>query len=394
MDYIIGEITHDKDNYTVILVIYNQNKNDLSIMIRRVGSTTNIPINSSHIPVRLILTINIDDRIYYLLGSSMIEIKIKLTPNIGTIFTYSCDYPEKDSVKGSIWPLLADEIDILEDRSLCIGIGDNVYADNEWKRSLMYPNNTTNIYSERYRETLFGTERKRILKNSSNLFIPDDHEMVNDITFEQGMELVEHVATHIINVYENFLMQEHIDRIPFLNRDWVKYYDDLMIVTIERASKGIPDLNIILDRLNELLRNDINKIIIITGWACIPAPRSILYRSLFGTGKFMSDEDIYILYDYLLNISNRFSIVLVGGDLHFGSSSNVFRDDKQFDVLISSPITNKPGLDRKLASRSINDSRIFLKDIVFQNNISKAKRCYGKIDNNKTLSPYIVFKDD
>jgi hypothetical protein len=405
MNIIVGEITYELDGYYVVLLIDNPDQINISILVKTADQQFNVTnVEVLKLPSKVIIRMDPTDRLYYLTSnagndSDLVEIPVNLTSKkIYNIYTYSCDFPEMDAKK-SIWSTMIQDINSCVGRTLAIGLGDNVYADSAWYKSLMNPDNTLDNYIKRYRKTLFGSDRKSILSGvNSNLFIPDDHEICNDLTVVQARGYDQVVTDNAVNVYYRYLGNVHVAEQKSIDRGWVKYYDDLMIVSFERATRGRPSIDVMINRINELLTAvpDIKSMIIITGWACIPCPPNDnvygrMYRQTCGISKFMSDDDLYILYNYLLSLSSRLSIVLVGGDLHFGSKFTVTRGLDKFDILVTSPITNQPTSDRKLAAKGLRGQDIMINNITVHNISAKAKRCYGRIMNSHPLVANIFY---
>lgn len=399
MNIIVGEITYENDGYYVALLIDNPEQVNISIVVKSNDDLLFTNVEILKLPSKVIIRMNHEDRLYYLINNdqaNMTEIPVNLTSKkIYNIYTYGCDFPEMDAKK-SIWPTLIQDINSCVGRTLAIGLGDNVYADEAWFKSLLKPETTLDNYIKRYRKTLFDSDRRVILSGvNSNLFIPDDHEISNDLTLVQANTYDPVVTDNAINVYQRYLGNVHVTEQKSIDRGWVKYYDDLMIISFERVTRGRPTIDLMIDRINQLLTPDIKSILIITGWACIPSPRDNVlgkvYRQTCGVYKFMPDDDLYILYNYLLTLSSKYSIVLVGGDLHFGSKFTVTRGLDKFDILITSPITNQPSNDRKLAAKALNGQDIILNNISVHNISAKAKRCYGRILNSHPLVANIVY---
>lgn len=403
LNIIVGEITYEHDGYYVVLLVDNPDQVAVSIIVKDpFNSLIATDVEILKLPTKVVVRMNPADRLYYLIApgtkstSDMVEIPVNLSSKkIYNIYTYGCDFPEFDCAK-SIWPTLIQDINSCVGRTLAIGLGDNVYADEAWFKSLMRPDDTLDNYIKRYRRTLFNTDRKIVLAGAnSNLFIPDDHEISNDLTIVQGAAIDKVVTDNAVNVYHRYLGNTHVNMTKSIDRGWVKYYDDLMIVSFERTTRGRPSIDVMIERINQLLTPDVRSILVITGWACIPSPRDNmagkLYRQTCCIHKFMTDDDLYILYNYFLSLSSKYSIVLVGGDLHFGSKFTVTRGLDHFDILVTSPITNQPSTDRQLAAKSLNGQDITINNITVHNISAKAKRCYGRIINSHPLVANIVY---
>lgn len=396
MNIIVGEITYQYDGYYVVLIVYNPEQIPVNIVLSQNEDFIVTNVDILKLPTKVMVKMNACDKLYYSINESLTEIPIDLsTKKIYNIFTYSCDNPSLDCSK-SLWTTLAKDVRECVGRSLAIGLGDNIYGDRAWEKSLLAPERTTDNYMKCYGKTLFGTDRKNVLLGpNSNLFILDDHEVTNNFTVSQGLIFNEDMTNQAMNVYKRFLENCHFSLENTIDRGWIKHYDDLLIVSFERTTRGRPGIDEIISSLNSAITPEVKNIIMITAWACIPSPRdnmkAKLYRNMCSMHKFMSDDDLYVLYNHLLLLSEKYSIILIGGDLHFGSKFTVTRGTTSFDIMITSPITNQPSSERKLAAKALKGQTIQINNISVHNISAKAKRCYGKILVSHPLVSSIVY---
>ena len=289
------------------------------------------------------------------------------TNDVDKIVFLSCDFPEAD-VKVSMW----DKIN-QSNNNIIVHLGDQIYGDKQYKAAKKIQKKYLqehekddnmkfryyNLYANRYCDTF--NKRRSIMSNNSNYFLWDDHEIVNDIVFDN-----QH-----FQVDENFIMNEYC---------WYKYIGDILVLAVERTSEIIT-VEQIIDALEYLIYK-VNKIILCFSCAIIPPPHGVsgsIYCAIKGTGKFYDTNNLKTLLDWLFKCGKE--VILVGGDLHLGVLGYYQKDDKKIQVLIASPITNHPSVDRRLIARGLRGS-INMDGIEFTVTSAKAKRCFGSVDMN------------
>lgn len=367
-------------------------------------------------------------------GNTLQTSTIKLTPSIDTLYFVSCDHPEADT-RLSLWRNLNHEIVNNPTSSLCIHLGDNVYADHAWNsvKSRHTSEKVENLYRERYRRGWFHTYKKRVLSSTSNIMIWDDHEITNDLIVQSSTVRNEKQNLAIqsaIKVYEEFQESLHLIKNSSLGRGWWKFVGNILIITFERTSTGVPSSNEILNYITSLMKimksedveDEIGGLIICTGWASLPPPGGNTKWSFnqVDESKFQTKKELVPIYDFLLDWSryNR-PVCIVGGDLHFGVRGTITRGDQSISVMVASPITNHPTPDRRKMARLFRETPTIamesedlipydyeiqdykgIKDNIIYLNIhqSRGRRCYGRVmieryKDNTIFIPRIVFSE-
>lgn len=344
------------------------------------------------------------------------EVVVKEQPD--RIVFVSCDLLEADTEpKHSMWTRMYDEI--YEDEQTCIiHLGDQAYMDKVFKDSVKLVNKygmsdiTSNqilkAFGKRYCSTL--RPHNLILSTTTNYNLWDDHELRNNMTLNTNNLTVEeeYVRNLAVISYVRYQKALQLDRISILSPfSWHKHFNNVIILAVERTSRNItPDE--ILNAINVLTTNlSIKRLILCFSSAPIPPPTGLygdIYRTITGdentleTSKFWPSEYLYELYAGLfswLQLYDDREVLVVGGDLHFGVHGIVRQAEKQFPVVISSPITNQPTTDRWIAAKGMPDiyqvspaNKSNYEPITFKTISSKARRCYAVVDVN--ASPMTV----
>lgn len=419
MSYVIGEVSKIGDNEYKVVILLDQVESGSKLLVINPDDTAqsfqNAVIVDKISPIRFVVNVPFEKVLFTLLDSDRNRLQqsmVVLSAHVQTMYFVSCDHPEADTER-TLWWNLYDEIRDKEEMSMCIHLGDNVYADHAWNQCRRARQNNggafENFYRARYRQTWFQTHKRRILSSIPNLMIWDDHEIVNNIDLSQDQH--PEISAAAINVYEEYQESLHLEMEKFLDRGWFKFVGNILVVTIERNTSGIPRSQRIVDRLEELMTDfedneildEIGGMVVCTTWAPIPPPEenrsARWYRRLYGDEKFQDKKELSVLYDYLLEWSTPSRpVALVGGDIHFGFRGSICRGDKSISVMVASAITNHPTCDRRLAARafrgtipidddslvefdkptpgykSISDELIYLN--VLQ---SEGRRCYGRL---------------
>ncbi|CAH6419666.1 Hypothetical protein HVR_LOCUS740 [uncultured virus] len=354
----------------------------------------------------------------------------------------SCDFLEADTnIEDSMWTRMQEEL-IPKRNSASLGqrpnqqtclihMGDQAYMDKVFKDCVHLTltqgqNNNTAVqilraFGQRYCDTWMP--HHNILAGLSNYHIWDDHEIknnltLNDLTISEDEKYVRDLA---IQAYIQYQESLHLKQTEILSRySWCKRMGDLLIIAIERTSRNIPVSEILQAITNQTEQNQImtldstrqrpdtiNRLILCFVSAPIPPPHGTygsLYRKLTGdkgttkTSKFWPADELADLYkglfDWMENDRNR-EVLVVGGDLHFGTYGVARRGTLSIPVVIASPITNQPTTDRWLASKGMKGTHHITNssegNITFTTIASRARRCYATVNLN-TVPMHIIMK--
>lgn len=325
----------------------------------------------------------------------------------------SCNMYEAD-VKKSMWKEIEKEIEN-ERNCYLIHMGDQVYMDKEFKSCKNYikknqenldENKIYNMLSKRYFKT--WTPCSKVLSSVPNYMFLGDHEIVNNIKL-----YLEHSDPHfgpttkyLLEVYKWYQENLNIEIERILNDySWVKvfgYEKNYVMFGIENCSSFL-NVDDVATVISHYIYPHVTKLFICFSCAPIPSPQGInggIYeiltdnkkKLLTGDSKFWSHSDLTKLYSYLLYLRMYYpqlDIVVFGGDVHFGLHATVSAGPNQFQVVVSSPITNNPTFDRTLASSGLKGEQIVGKthdnhDIIFNTISTKPRRCYASVDISQT----------
>jgi hypothetical protein len=304
----------------------------------------------------------------------------------------SCDFLEADT-NPSLWKKIEQE----PCDSVLVHLGDQIYADAEFrmaeksiKRGDFSRKKIFESYCQRYRQT--WKRCHGALSNTSNIFLWDDHELVNNYCISEdhtdNESIIADVATSAYKMYQLSCHREMTIEGTFVR-------GRTTLITVERTS-GKPSLEKVMSRLKE---STTPKVLLCFASGPIPKPKGRfgkLYQSLTGEpeddeGKFWSRNDLRELYsgicDWISKDPDVRDVVVVGGDLHFGTygvvSKNIEGRTISFQVVVSSPVSNKPSFDREIAALGMSGVHEIGDGIKFATIESKALRCYCKVDVNE-----------
>lgn len=319
---------------------------------------------------------------------------ITINNQVDKIITVSCDLLEADT-KHSLWDAMS-----ITSRTALFHLGDQAYQDGSYRRCLKVKNGPDvkkyyfQLYSNRYSET--WKPHADLLANVSNYYMWDDHDIVNNIQLDKVSSDIIDVAIEAYDAYQQYFHVE--DTFLFYSFSWYKYLDNelsTVALTIDRTTKKIPlqDIFTCIEDLDKI--NPIKKLILCFSSAPIPHPQGFygeLYKKIIGVGKFWPEEELELLYKWLFYWMGDREVIILGGDVHFGVHGAMRFNHLKIPILISSPITNQPCLDRHWAAKGMR-GEIPLGDMMFQCFQSKARRCFGEIDLN-TMETSIYFSRD
>lgn len=310
----------------------------------------------------------------------------------------SCDNPEADT-RHSLWHTIEDEIRNHQSSNIqMIHLGDQVYMDACFNRAHNYFLTTQSHSNSRRKlvEPVINDMMKRynqtwgnhpwVLSNCSHLMIWDDHEITNDyILSEDHSDVDTLVARYCINLYSIYQEGLHL-KLPVNGpgRSWYKIHDQTLILAIERTTHFI-SFDEIFNLIN-LQGLTIENLILSFSAPVVPAPQGRLISRVVEPSKFWDIEDVKRLYRLVFNwlslkcpSGHQRQALVIGGDLHFGYHGRVTRGSQGFDLVIASPITNHPSLDRKLYAQALR-RRQNLDDMTLNCVSCKARRCYATLD--------------
>lgn len=335
--------------------------------------------------------------------------KLDHRDSLGILYLLSCDLPEADT-RQSLWETLLSDLDNIEGdgRSLVIHIGDNVYADMCWNAKIQRKlASYKDIYRARYRKTWFGDDhRSDVYAKASHLMLMDDHEVTNnfmDGRVRTKRQLLKYeAAMDVYTEYQESLLYNdgYIPRTT--DRGWIRVIGNDLIITIDRSTgtlnleKVVSIIKPIIEhhRKQAILDDTSNEetktivgVILVFSTSMIPYPRQSRearkYTRLYGRGKFVNDDDLSLLYRYLFTlVASNIAVLLVGGDLHMGLYATITDETGfwSFDVVVASPISNHPTLDRRMLSRGYRNTVFRMKSgIAFVTHTTQGKRCYAKV---------------
>ena len=334
------------------------------------------------------------------------EHKIRVQDIPDSLIFVSCDLLEAETGK-SLWTRMLTDIDNDKKQIGLIHLGDQAYMDNVFKKCVKLvrkngynseiDNQILRAFGKRYYDT--WKPHAEILSLTSNYTIWDDHEIKNNITLKQQLpehdNYVRQIAVDAYQLYQQSL-HFHFNKI-LSDYSWHKRLGSTLLMVVERTSKII-SVNEIIATIQEYNQIDsIKRLILCFSSAPIPRPHGLygnLYNQLTGdngtaeTSKFWDPNDLADLYRFLFlwmdSIQDR-EVLVAGGDLHFGTYGIAKKGTKEIPVIISSPITNEPTVDRWLASKGMKGTHQIVNDenpISFTTVESKARRCYAIVNLN------------
>ncbi len=367
---------------------------------------------NNHLPTRNVLKIpeyGTYDIEWLYNDDLMYKTTIKISNDPDKMIFVSCDLPEADTkTNDSMWTKMMNEIN--NDDQICLfHNGDQAYMDKVFNDSITLLKNEGNNDNNRkkiiqkYGQRYYNTWKPHnyILSHVSNYNLWDDHEIKNNVVLyddniSSNAKIVRSIAVKAYSIYQESL---HLYKNSIISDySWYKIMgksSEILILSIERTSKYIDPISVInaVNMLSET--NKIKKLILCFSSAPIPPPNGnygYMYRKLTGdkgtveTSKFWEEHDLAILYKGLFDWIDYYKgeVLVVGGDLHFGTHGVVRCNSKEINVVISSPITNQPTTDRWLASKGMQGRHVILDEIgyyiIFTTVSSKARRCYATVD--------------
>lgn len=347
------------------------------------------------------------------------EHKIIVSNDVHKLLFVSCDLLEANS-KHSLWDEMKSEL-ISDKRTSIIHLGDQAYMDpvfNHYKKIINKMgklDETDEIsklcfesYGQRYCDTWMP--HAKLLSNTSNYYIWDDHEVTNDVTLDTITDdTVKLISENAVLAYNLYQQSFHVNETTIINDYcWYKYIDskkNTVIMAIERTSREVT-LDEIFEAITELnKRRKIKRLILC--FTCAPIPYHNKYENIYGLNKILSKfwecsklKTLYEwLFDWMEEVDGR-EIALVGGDIHFGVNGYISRKTSKIPILIASPITNQPFLDRMLASKNMCciytiEGELPDNDIIYTKLSTKGRRCYGVIDlDTVPMNVDIVYSRD
>jgi hypothetical protein len=313
----------------------------------------------------------------------------------------SCDMLEAEvKHEDSMWTRMNDEINTSECTCL-FHLGDQAYMDNIFVNGLSNIDKREEIlysFGKRYYDTWKG--HHAILSHVSNYNIWDDHEIKNNVNLYDDQNLsndeliMRDIATEAYGIYQESLHLDDKNRVltPY---SWYKVMgklSDILIIAIERTSAVVNIIDLITN-IHKLCKGKmIKRLILCFSSAPIPRPHGKygkVYKMMAGDdieNKFWNKGDLATLYFNLFNWIDQYGgeVLVVGGDLHFGTHGVVSYKDKEINVIISSPITNQPSPDRWVAAKGMRGRHVLMNNgshpIIFTTISSKARRCYAVVN--------------
>ena len=391
---IVGEVTDNKASvlfqlYDLSSQVTYQVNNKIHKVIVEPSGPTNIIINLKKSGTFVVKWI-IDNHLYY-------QHQIVNEPISRLIFV-SCDFVEADT-PNSLWTKMLDDI---VGKTVIVHLGDQIYGDPVFNQCKKLLTNLTDFNTQQQCFDLYGDRccetwkpHCQVLSNTSNYYVWDDHEIYNDIQLNTMHDpTTKKIINVAVNAYNQYQQSFHIDH-DFMINDycWYKYINNnTILLTIERTSRDVE-----LEEIFEAIMNfDVDHLILCFTSAPIPTPHGFngnLYKSLKGLGKFWPEDQLILLYQWLFKwMTMKKKVVVVGGDVHFGVYGHMTKDDLSIPVIIASPITNQPYLDRQLAAKGMRGTHL-LADMTFTTTISKARRCYATLDMD-TMAIRMVYSQD
>lgn len=411
---ILFELTNINDTLDCEIFISDSNDEELVSITQNIKSEekgfSDIIINfSEYGKYKLIWYININgDKLNKIYGYEH-EIVIKERPD--KMIVVSCDMLEANVENNkSMWKIMEKELQN-NDQIITMHLGDQAYMDGVFNKCLKLVK--TGKYDEEFFINEFGQRyydtwknHIKILSNTMNINIWDDHEIKNNMLLndESISDDEKTVRGFAVEAYKKYQESFHLDKQIILTKySWYKIIGDVLLIAFERTSENLnvqKAINIIKE-LSECCEHLV-KIVICFSGAPIPPPSGpygTLYEKLVGDmDKFWKTEDMINLYNNLFEIVEKGKdVVVCGGDLHFGTYGIMEKrglTTLKIPVMISSPITNQPTIDRWLASKGLKGNHKITDQIIFKTIKTKARRCYGVINFNDTpMSLHMEFSD-
>ena len=439
---VLGELELIDDMCRLVIIFYPQDTNStlkLSLNQKDVHGEVDLNTEICDIsqlvqsekdkPTRMIINYLVPNCIYLASWSQndqrIYQHEINTYTNVSKIVFVSCDLLEGDC-RHSMWKTLNNNMvnipNNLKDlgRNLFVHLGDQVYMDKIFNRGYNLlrhdideaDQNILREMRERYNQT--WSRHHNPLSNMNNLMIWDDHEITNDLILDEENDPRKlRIADLAVQVYEEYQESLHLTAIQGPHRSWYKLLSsrnihnqekDGLLVAIERTSTNV-DLSDVFKLIVNACRNTehcVRRLILCFSSGPIPGPQGFwgnFYHRWQGRSKFWDPTELKRLYCWLLDWITRGGykkeVLLVGGDFHFGLLGRVSRGEHHFNVMISSPITNHPALDRAVAVQGLGGHQDLGSGITFTTTTTHAKRCYGHVDlNGDVIHPHLEFSHD
>mgnify|MGYP005989832777 CR=1 FL=1 len=278
-------------------------------------------------------------------------------PEVGNLFAFSCDMPAADS-KISLWD---DMLGRLTGRpTACLHLGDQIYGDSVYRKCMTTSNPQPGMvyaeYSKLYQET--WSPRVELLSQTWNYFTADDHEITNDIRLYHELTDKETVvASAAWKAYLDYQLALTPDRSKFYSefsyKTWLGVPNDVLLFVVERSSEPL-DIRRLIAAMKEA-EDSFNYLVLALPCAPVIKP-SGLGSSFIRDDRYLEPTLAIELYEYLLSLSSPdCSVILLGGDCHYGSHRIISRGSESITVLTCSPITNQPDPARLFAALKTKD---------------------------------------
>lgn len=361
---------------------------------------------------------------------------------LGKMIIVSCDFPEMDT-SNSLWNNIQ-----VENPNFVLHLGDQVYADEIFESLAKRPKDMQTkaayaAYNDLYRRVFLRWTQ--LLTQSSHILILDDHDITNGAaisSYKRGT-VRSRIANIAKSVYDNHnpiptIQVPHYDRDCYVQNGylaesrmgvrWKKLNDDTLLMIVPRYfSNGVGIYEDFFDTLREVMYREgeynaenttsqsflstadgkvlfestdhprkIRKLLI--GFTSAPVPRPsgaavAAYRSVFGTDGLWENVDVQRLYETILQLiisrNGQIQVILVGGDLHLGLHATVSDGCHQFEVCVSSPISNQPTDCERLYANGLRNLNT-IGNLRFDVHLSSAMRNYLSLDLD-TFIPRMVF---
>lgn len=260
----------------------------------------------------------------------------KLKSSYDRLIFLSCDMPAADT-QHSLW----NTIGSIEHEGICFHLGDNIYGDAAY--------NTQNItYDDIYVKT--WSRWAHIMNNFSHIMIADDHEICDGYDYNVPLNSKINSGLLAYHQYQSSLQQNQN-----ISGFFIKTVDkDTTVYGLSRTVIGITPLEMIKSLKYSFSGN------IILAISSAPIPLALKFQTLYGMifGSFgWESNELLELYDIcfsLLRSGQVRSIILIGGDLHFGISGIISDGKYQVHVYVASAISAHPTHIEHLLANEMN----------------------------------------
>lgn len=316
----------------------------------------------------------------------------------------SCDMLEAETSK-PLWKRMEGE---LTRPTALVHLGDQVYADACFRRGVallqgvepenyvLYEDQIISDYAQRYIETWARTAP--VLSKTSNYYLWDDHEIVNDYDHAAASPVERFVASCAAAAYRSYQESALIAR-DQESYNWRATVSGIELITVERTHTRSTSAEV----LSMLANSRSDRVCLCFASGPIPKPSGVygrIYALLTGepqqdAGKFWAIDELRTLYEgccaWLSADRNR-KLAVIGGDLHFGTCAIVSDGSVSFPVVVASPISNQPTFDRWVAAKGMKSRPVGR--TVFTPLCARARRCYAVVEtDNFPLSVRMVYSN-